>query len=104
MACDGEVSQGKHWRRTQACVDYIVYVHALPAIDPARWGERVRRMRALGICQDTSFGVTTVRGAWGLFQIPMPGFPELKVTFFRGGLATEQRRLLVELADILETA
>ena len=102
MACNGKVSSGENWRQTQTCVDYIVYVHALPAIDKARWIEMVKRMRALGICQDTSFGVTTVRGAWGFFQIPVLGFPELKVTFFQSSQTTEHRRLLTDLADILE--
>jgi hypothetical protein len=59
-------------------------------------------MRALGICDDTSFGVVTVRGAWGFFQIPAAGFPEMKITFFQSGKEADRVRLLRTLANILE--
>ncbi len=99
---DGDAVDVGNWRWRQACVDYIVYVCPLPAFDAFHWQERVKRLRALGICQDTAFGVTTVRGPWGFFQIPVHGFPEMKVTFFQIAGTSERRRLLVEIAAILE--
>jgi len=58
-------------------------------------------MRALGICDDTSFGVVTVRGAWGFFQIPAAGFPEMKLLLSVWQEA-DRVRLLRTLANILE--
>lgn len=90
------------WRRHEACVDYLVYVHPLPVVPASLWQAQVARMRALGTCHDTSFGVTTVRGPWGFFQIPAPGFPELKATFFQISEPGKRRCLLQELQAILE--
>lgn len=92
-----------NWRQSQTCVDYVVYVRDLPSLDHRRWQAMAARMRSLGICQDTPFGVTTVRGAWGFFQIPAHGFPELKATFFQTSGPAERNRLLTDIADILET-
>ena len=91
-----------NWRQSQTCVDYVVYVRDLPSPDFGLWQDMVARMRALGLCQDTPFGVTTVRGAWGFFQIPAHGFPELKATFFQTSEPAERGRLLTAIADILE--
>jgi hypothetical protein len=92
-----------NWRQSQTCVDYVVYVRDLPSLDHRHWQDMVARMRTLGTCQDTAIGVTTVRGAWGFFQIPAPGFPELKATFFQTSEPAERSRLLTDIADILET-
>ena len=91
-----------NWLPAQACVDYAVYSHALPAVDRVRWEEMTLLLRSLGICQDTSIGVATIRGGGGFFQIPVYGFPELKVTFFQIGSMAERRRLLMNIAEILE--
>lgn len=100
--CDGDDVAVGNWRWRQACVDYIVYVCPLPAFVTGHWQEMVKRLRALGICQDSAFGVTTVRGPWGFFQIPVQGFPEMKITFFQITEKSERRRLLTEIAAILE--
>lgn len=93
-----------NWRQSQSCVDYIVYVHVLPPVDARHWQTMVERLRTLGLCEDTSFGVTTVRGSWGFFQIPAPGFPELKATFFQSCGQAECERLLMAIDTIMETA
>ncbi len=89
------------WQPGRTCVDYIVFTHPLLAFSAECWLGKVSRMRALGICEDTSFGVVTVRGAWGFFQIPAAGFPELKITFFQSGEEADRVRLLRVLANIL---
>jgi hypothetical protein len=91
-----------NWHQSQTCVDYIVYAYALPTIDMSRWQAMVKQMRMLGICQDTTFGVTTVRGPWGFFQIPAHKFPDLKATFFKTSELVERRRLLAAISEILE--
>jgi hypothetical protein len=95
-----EADAASNWRRHEACVDYLVYVRPLPSLALPRWQDSVARMRVLGVCQDTSFGVTTVRGPWGFFQIPAYGFPELKVTFFQVGEPVQRRHLLHDLNNI----
>jgi hypothetical protein len=83
-------------------VDYIVFTRTLQAVSTECWLDQVARMRLLGICEDTSFGVVTVRGVWGFFQIPAAGFPEMKITFFQSGKEADRVRLLRTLANILE--
>jgi hypothetical protein len=95
-------SEVRNWRQSKTCVDYVVYVHALPEVSVAHWQEMVSQMRALGFCHDTSIGVTTVRGSWGFFQIPIHGFPELKATFFQISRPAERERLLAALSEIFE--
>ena len=90
------------WRLGRTCVDYIVFTRPLQAVSAERWLDQVTCMRALGICDDTSFGVVTVRGTWGFFQIPAAGFPEMKITFFQSGKEADRVRLLRTLANILE--
>ena len=90
------------WRPGRTCVDYIVFTRPLQVVSAERWLDQVARMRALGICEDTSFGVVTVRGTWGFFQIPAAGFPELKITFFQTGKKADRKYLLRTLANILE--
>ena len=97
---DAELSM---WREGRSCVDYAVYVSDLPPCSPKRWNEMAAQMRALGICQDTSFGVTTVRGEWGFFQIPAANFPEMKVTFFQTARVAERIRLLTAIRKIVIT-
>jgi hypothetical protein len=94
--------EGNNWRQTGTCVDYLVCVRDLPTLEPSRWRAVAEQLRLLGISEESAFGVTTVRGAWGFFQIPAPGFPELKVTFFQAGEAAEKRSLLIAIANILE--
>ena len=90
------------WRPGRTCVDYIVFTHPLQDVSTEYWLDQVVRMRALGICDDTPFGVVTVRGTWGFFQIPAAGFPEMKITFFQSGKKADRGRLLRTLANILE--
>jgi hypothetical protein len=90
------------WRLGRTCVDYIVFTRPLQAVSAERWLVQVSCMRVLGICDDTPFGVVTVRGTWGFFQIPAAGFPELKITFFQSGKEADRMHLLITLANILE--
>lgn len=83
-------------------MDYLVYVYRLPNIDRALWQQMTRRMQALGHCRKSGFGVVTVEGDWGFFQIPAAGFPEFKITFFQTSEALERTSLLSDLAGILE--
>ena len=89
------------WRRAQTCVDYRVYVCDFPQCDDARWRWAVARMRMLGRCESNACGVTYVRGAWGFFQIPARGFPELKVTFFHFTRRRQRRVLLSAITHAL---
>lgn len=89
------------WRRTGTCVDYQVFVCGLPALDDSGWESAVARMRALGRFDTNACGITTVRGDWGFFQIPVRGFPELKVTFFQTARKHRQRQLLDAISDTL---
>jgi hypothetical protein len=89
------------WRKSGTCVDYQVFTCALPDFDESGWESAVAGMRALGRCESNACGVTTVRGDWGFFQIPVRGFPELKVTFFQTTRRQRQWRLLDALAGIL---
>ena len=96
------MSGDARWRQYEACVDYLVYVHSLPNFTHARWQQLTKRMQALGHCVTSGFGVVTVRGDWGFFQIPAAGFPELKVTFFQTSGDRERAEILSALTDILE--
>ncbi|MEJ2591788.1 MAG: hypothetical protein P8178_10370 [Candidatus Thiodiazotropha sp.] len=96
------MSSDPRWRQHEACVDYLVYVHSLPHFTQARWQQLTKRMQALGHCVRSGFGVVTVRGDWGFFQIPAAGFPELKVTFFQTAGDRERTEILSALTDILE--
>jgi hypothetical protein len=89
------------WRQGETCVDYQVFVCDLPKFEGSDWQSAVARMRALGQCEDNACGVTTVRGSWGFFQIPVRGFPELKVTFFQFTRQHQRRRFLWALANAL---
>jgi hypothetical protein len=89
------------WRISGTCVDYQVFVCDLPEFDDSGWESTVAGMCALGHYDTNACGVTTVRGDWGFFQIPIRGFPELKVTFFQMTRRQQQRRLLDALAEAL---
>ncbi len=95
---------GSTWRQAGSCVDYKVFVCRLPEFGDFGWQSAVARLMALGHCERTACGVTTVRADWGFFQIPVRGFPELKVTFFMVTRKHRRERLLRALAGALRAS
>lgn len=92
------------WRRSQACVDYEVFVCDLPNLGDAAWRSAVTQLRALGVCSIDVCGITTVRGGWGFFLIPGSGYPEMKITFFKITSPAERQSVLDQVAKVLRAS
>lgn len=90
------------WRNAETCVDYRVYVRQLKGFTETEWCACAEKLRDLGKCRTNAFGIFTVSGGWGFFQIPSPGFPELKVTFFQFVSLSKRQSIFARIENALQ--
>ncbi len=92
------------YRRVGACLDYRAYVYPL-ARNATAESHRILclQLAELGTAEPERLGVTYVRNRWGFLVLPPPGFPELKVSFFKGTDPATEATILQAIAQAIGT-
>lgn len=85
-----------------ACLDYQAFVFRLGAVEANRWDLIVSGLCALGRVERAHLGVVYVRADWGFLVLPPPGFPELRVSFYRRVAGERVAALLGRISSILD--
>ena len=84
-----------------ACLDYRAFVMTIPEIPESEQRDLNERLVALGRVRHEALGVAYVDAEWGFLVVPPAGYPELRVTFFRGTAQQVVEEVLCRIARIL---
>jgi hypothetical protein len=100
---DAETLLPQGCKPVAACLDYRAYIFALPRSPGGAAYEHLRdALCALGRCEPPRLGVHYVYADWGFLVVPPPGFPELKINFFRHTGTDRIATLLHRVASLID--
>lgn len=93
----------RRFRAVPSCTKYRAFTGEMPAHASTEQHDQLRtHCASLGDHCERYLGILRVRGDWGFLDLPGPGFPELKVNFYKHTPQSAQSRILEYLQTALE--